>query len=156
MPQYNRSSELRCRLPLEVFEKIYSNFMNQADINAISQKANGAKVPMGIAYSTDDYTIDNGKFLQHFGQGTASQTPYISWHVVSIYYIVPSARVVLGIEEDRYPKVTQMSPYSFERIGRKKTDIAVFYEGSKENLNYKELYEKFICVSEEVMALGMQ
>ena len=31
---------------------------------------------------------------------------------------------------------------------------AVFFESTKEKLNYKDLYEKFIAVSEEVMRIG--
>lgn len=149
-------SELCCLLTAELFEKIYTRFIEQAEENAITKKAYGCRTPYGITFSGENKLIDGGTFSQHFGQGAASKTPYINWHVVSIYYIVESSRIVLGIEEDRYPYLKRMKPIKSEQIGNKKTKVSVFYESTKESVDFGSLYECFIRVSEEVMKIGMK
>ena len=61
----------------------------------------------------------------------------------------------MGIERNRYPKLNQMKPIRFVQLGNKKTDVAVFYESSKNVIDFWALYEEFIKVSEEVMMLGI-
>ena len=89
---------------------------------------------------------------QHYGNGRASKSPYINWFVVSIYYFTETKTVVLGIEKDRYPNLKQMSPIRYKTRDRK-SDIAVFYESQKDNIDYKKLYNTFMDVSEQVMSL---
>ena len=81
----------------------------------------------------------------------------MNWWVVSIYYIIDSGNIVVGIEEDRYPHLKEMNnkPLRYEQIGNKKTNVAVFYAAAKDNVNYGVLYESFITVCEEVMQLGL-
>ena len=126
-------SELCRKLTLALFEKAYVQFMEQADRNAASKKAQGSKVPYGFEGNN---IFDGADFRQHFGQGGASKTPYINWWVLSIYYLVDSGNIVMGIEEDRYPYLSKMRPLKFEQIGNKKTNIAVFYESTKDNVDY--------------------
>ena len=66
----------------------------------------------------------------------------MNWWVVSIYYIIDSGNIVMGIEEDRYPhlKKMQTKPLRYEQIGNKKTNVAVFYSAAKDDVNYGELY----------------
>ena len=151
-------SELRRVMTAERFEKAYKIFMEQADKNSVSKKSNDERLPLGITKEDDDRIkeIDGwGRFGvgQHYGQGAASKTPYINWFVVSIYYLPDAGNIVMGIERDRYPKLNQMNPIRFVQIGNKKTDVAVFYESSRNGVNFRELYESFISVSEEVMRL---
>lgn len=136
------------------FTLAYSKFMEQAENNVITQKAHGPRVPFGFSKQT--IVIDGGDFHQHFGQGTASKTPYMNWWVVSIYYLVESGRILIGIEKDRYPYVKKMKPLKYERIGNKKVDVAVFYSTSKNTMNASELYDQFIEVAEKVMRLGLK
>lgn len=82
----------------KVFENMYSHFLEQADKNNISGKANGGKTPYGLV----DNKCDNADLTTHFGQGGAGTTPYLNWHVVSLYYIVDESRILMGIEKDRY------------------------------------------------------
>lgn len=134
----------------EKFEKAYATFLDQADKNAVSGKANGGKTPYGISEPTSDGLA----LTTHFGQGAAGKIPYLNWHVVSIYYVVDEGRIVMGIERDRYPHINEMKPLRYEQFENRKTDIAVFYEDRRDSINYKELHEKFIEVSEQVMQLG--
>jgi hypothetical protein len=127
------TSELSHLLTPELFEKAYVKFIEQADKNAISKKSEGSKVPFGFSGQN---TFDGANFTQHFGQESSSKTPYINWWVVSIYYIIYTGRIIMGIEEDRYPHLNKMKPLSFKQIGNKKINIAVFYEASKNNVKY--------------------
>ncbi len=147
-------SELREVVTKERFEKAYKAFMEQAEKNAETSLAKGSRTPVGMPFKSGRNAVDGRDFTQHFGQGAASKTPYMNWHVVSVYYIVDSGQIAIGIEKDKYPKVTQMNPIRYEKWGNRKTDMAIFYETVKDKINYKELYDKFIDVSEEVMGLS--
>lgn len=146
-------SELRQILSRDLFENAYLQFIEQAEKNAISKRAHGSKIPFGFLGKNE---FDGAGFSQHFGQGAASNTPYMNWWVVSIYYLVDSDNIIVGIERDRYPYLKKMKPLKFKQIGNKKSDIAVFYESTKERVNYDELYETFINVAEEVMQHGLK
>ncbi len=156
----NNQSELRRVITAERFEMAYKLFMEQADKNAISKKSNGEKLPYGVTKEDDDRIkeIDGWRrfgVAQHYGQGAASKTPYLNWFVVSIYYLPDTGNIVMGIERNRYPKLNQMKPIRFAQLGNKKTDVAVFYESSKNDIDFGALYEEFIKISEEVMKLGI-
>lgn len=45
----NNCSELRRIVTLDLFEKAYNAFINQADKNLITKKAQGSKVPYGFS-----------------------------------------------------------------------------------------------------------
>lgn len=127
--------------------------MKQAEENRVTGKSNGSITPEGFV----KMKVDGADFVQHFGQGAASKTPYMNWWVLSIYYLVDSGNIVMGIEEERYHHLNEMKiqPSRRERIGRKKTDIAVFYSTTKDAINYNDMYDRFLSVSEELMRLGM-
>ena len=151
-------SRLSQTMTMSVFEKAYMHFIIQADKNAVSKKSHGERLPLGISREVDDKIKEHdggGRFGvgQHFGQGAASKTPYINWFVVSIYYLPDTERIVMGIEKERYPKLRQMTPLRYTQLGNKKTDVAVFFESSKSQLDYRQLYTTFIDVSEQVMSL---
>lgn len=95
------------------------------------------------------------RLSQHFGQGAASLTPYLNWHVVSIYYIPADGSIVMGIERDRYTGLKDMEPLRYIQLGNKKTDVAVFFESTKASLDYDVLYKRFMDVCEEVMKIGL-
>lgn len=152
-PVVKDNSELSRIITFEKFKKAYSGFIEQADKNVITKKGEGSKIPLGFDGET---IINEWKFSQNFGQGAPSKTPYVSWFVVSIYYITESAKIVVGIEEDRYPHLVEMNPIKTEAIGKKDRYIAVFYECDKNNIDYEKLYEHFISVSEQVINLGLQ
>ena len=152
------SSELCRTFTEDNFEKAYRQFIVQADKNAVSKKSNGEKLPLGITKADDDRIkeIDGGGRFgvgQHFGQGAASKTPYINWFVVSIYYMPDTGDIVMGIEKDRYPKLKQMDPLRYTQLGNKRTEVAVFFQSSRDYLDYGKLYNAFIDVSEQVMRL---
>ena len=149
-------NELSKIVTYEKFEIAYAKFLEQADRNAITQKSEGSKIPYGFAFESKKNFICGGGFSQHFGQGAASKTPYISWHVVSIYYVVECRKIVLGIEESRYSHLKDMQPIKTEAIGKKDRYIAVFYECTKDAIDYETLYNKFIDVSTQVMDLGLK
>ena len=134
----------------EKFQPAFVEFLKQADENAITKKSEGSKTPYG-------FTAETAKDILglHFGQGAASRTPYMNWYVVSIYYIPETSKIVLGIEEGRYSHLDEMQPLKTEAIGKKDRYVAVFYECDKNNIDYKELYEHFVSVSEQVMDLGL-
>ena len=52
-----------------------------------------------------------------------------------------ASHIVMGIEEERYHHLNEMKiqPSRRERIGRKKTDIAVFYSTTKDAINYYDM-----------------
>ena len=139
-------------LTFEVFDVAYRAFLEQADKNAISRKSKGSRTPHG----TDGIYIGEFGLSQHFGQGAASKTPYLNWHVVSAYYLPNQGDIILGIEVDRYPHIGKMKSKGTARIGNRKTDVAVFFEDTKENLNMKALYEAFMQVCEEVVRFGVR
>lgn len=147
------NGELSRIITFEKFAKAYSSFLEQADNNSVTKKAEGSKIPYGFDGGN---VIYNWKFSQHYGQGAASKTPYISWFVISIYYVIDSTKIIVGIEKERYPHLGKMNPIKIEEIGKKDRYVAIFYECDKNNIDYKELYEHFISVSEEVITLGLQ
>jgi hypothetical protein len=153
----NHSSELRRTMTADQFEKAYKIFIEQADKNATTRKSHGEKLPYGITREDNERmkSIDGGGMSQHYGQGAASYTPYINWHVVSVYYIPVTGQIIIGIEKERYPHLNKMKPLRYSQIGNKNVDVAVFYETSKDSVDYGELYWKFIEVSEEVMGIGI-
>ena len=150
----DHTSELSKVVTINIFEQAYIKFIEQADKNAISRKAQGSKIPYGFLEKPE---CDGAHFKQQFGQGAPSSTPYMNWWVVSIYYLVDSGNIIMGIEEDRYPHLKEMQnkPLRYEQIGNKKTNVAVFYAAPKENVSYRELYENFVTICEEVMQLGL-
>ncbi len=154
-PDTNRvksSSELEKIVTPEAFERAYRNFIIQADKNAISKKSFGGKEPLGFEGLT---RLDGKDFHQHFGSGGASTSPYISWYVVSIYYIPTSGKITIAIEKNRYTRVKKMNPLKYEIIGRKTEECAVFYTTNKRNVDYRELHENFMRVCKKVLELGL-
>jgi hypothetical protein len=149
-------NELSKVVTYEKFEIAYSKFLEQADSNVESKKSVGSKTPYGFFFDANQNIICGGGFSQHFGQGAASKTPYMSWHVVSIYYVVESQKIVLGIEESRYPHLKDMEQIKTEPIGKKDRNVVVFYECSRNSIDYKNLYDKFMRVSQQVMELGLE
>ncbi len=149
------TSELSKVLDRDTFERTYRLFLEQADANVVSGNGNGGQTPKGFDRKPN---CDGADVSTHYGMGNASKTPYLNWWVVSIYYLPDSGNIVMGIEEDRYPHLKEMKiePLRYTKIGNKKVDTAVFYSSSKSNLNYAELHEKFLCVCEEVMRLGLK
>ena len=148
-------SKLRTILDSEAFEATFEDFLRHADENAISGRGRGGQTPGGF-YAKP--VCDGATVAVHYGQGGASKTPYLNWWVVSIYYIPENGNIVLGIEESRYSHLKEMrlSPLRYSKLGNKKENVAVFYETTKSSLKYKELREKFLAVSEEVMRLGLK
>lgn len=149
------TSELSKTVSAAAFERAYKAFMEQAEKNAISGKAQGSKVPFGFSEKPE---CDGAHFKPQYGQGAPSAAPYMNWWVVSIYYLPKSGNILMGIEEDRYPhlKEIQIKPLRYDQIGNKKVNTAVFYAAHKTYVNYGELYEKFLQVCEEVMRLGLK
>lgn len=146
------TSELRSNVTASVFEMAFVKFMEQAKKNAASKKSQGSQIPHGFSGKA---TFDGADFHQNFGQGNASKTPYMNWWAVSIYYLVESGRIILGIEKDRYPHLNKMNPCKVVPFVNKKKDVAVFYETTTGNLDYDQLYHRFIETAEEVMELGL-
>lgn len=149
------TSELSKVVTAQAFEKAYAAFIEQADKNAISGKAQGSKTPYGFSEKPE---CDGAHFKPQYGQGSPSAAPYMNWWVVSIYYLPNSGNIIMGIEEDRYSHLKEMTikPLRYDQIGNKKINTAVFYSANKSSVNYGELYEKFISVCEEVMRLGLE
>ena len=148
------TSELSQVVTATAFEKAYAAFIDQADKNASSGKTQGAKTPYGFS---EKPKCGGELFKCQYGQGTPSAAPYMNWSVVSIYYLPNSGDIIMGIEEDRYSHLKEMSikPLRYAQIGNKKVSTAVFYSTNKSSVDYGELYEKFISVCEEVMRLGL-
>ena len=149
------TSELSQVVTATAFEKAYAAFIDQADKNASSGKAQGSKTPYGFSEKPE---CDGAHFKSQYGQGTPSAAPFMNWFVVSIYYLPNSGDIIMGIEEDRYSHLKEMSikPLRYAQIGNKKVSTAVFYSTNKSSVDYGELHEKFISVCEEVMRLGME
>lgn len=148
------TSELSKIVTVNAFERAYSAFVEQADNNAASGKAQGGQTPVGFSAKPE---CDGAYFVSHYGQGNPSAAPYINWWVVSIYYVPSNGNIIVGIEEDRYPHLKQMEikPLRYTQVGNKEMNTAVFYSTTKSSMNYGDLYEKFIQVCEEVMRLGL-
>ncbi len=148
------TSELSQILGVATFEKTFAAFIDQADKNAASGKAQGGQTPFGFSGKPQ---CDGADVCTHFGQGGASKTPYLNWWVVSIYYLPDNGNIMMGIEEDRYPHLKEMEikPLRYSQIGNKKVDTAIFYSTTKNSINYSELHENFMNVCEEVMRLGL-
>ncbi len=157
-PEYKQNgqhtSELSKVFDIKAFENAYSELIKKADNNANSKIFEGGQTPYGFDKKP---RCDGADVCTHYGMGRASKSPYLNWWVVSIYYLPDSGNIVMGIEESRYPHLHDMKikPIRYSRVGNKKEDVAVFYSTTKTNLNYAELYEKFLCVCEEVMRLGL-
>ena len=150
----HKTSELRENVTFDKFKNAYLKFIEQAKDNAKTGKSKGMKTPNGFS---DKCNFDGDDFKQSFGQGAASKAPYVNWGVVSIYYIVETGSIILGIEKNRYPAVQNINveQSASRRIGNKTDDVAVFYEATIDTVNYEELYECFLKVCEEVIRLGL-
>ncbi len=150
------NSELRQVISVERFESIYRHFMEQADLCVEKgTTAGSSQTPYGFP-KKPKY---GGKNLSlHFGQGAVSASPYLNWWVVSLYYLPKSGDIIMGIEVGRYSHLMQMSekPIRYSKIGNKKRNVAVFYSTNTKTVDYKELYDKFIAVCEEIMQLGLE
>ena len=147
-----RAEELRKYVTPEIFKEAYSRLIVQADQNAKTGNANGSHTPYGFKGNK----VYGYKLEQNFGQGGASKTPYLYWHVVSIYYLPDNGRIVLGIEENRYAHMHEMQPKKYTKIGNKADRVAVFYETNKDSIDYYELYNAFMDVCDEVFRLGLE
>lgn len=147
------ASELRKNVTASIFEKAFRAFLQQAKKNAVSKKSQGSQIPYGFSGKA---TFDGADFHQHFGQGNASKTPYMNWWAVSIYYLVDTGRILLGIEKERYPHLSKMEPKKIVPFANKKTNVAVFYETAEDELDYNQLYLHFIDTAEEMMELGLK
>ena len=147
----SHTSELSKNVSAEKFELIFKYFMRQADENAISKKSNGGKKSKYL----DNCYFDGANFYTQYGQGAATKTPHINWWVLSIYYLPDTGEITMGIEEFRYRHLNKMNPIAHKFVGNKKERVAVFYETMKDTIDYNELYEVFIDVSEEIMRLGI-
>ena len=114
--EIQKTSELRKYITAELFKKAYLEFMEQADKNSITGKAEGGKTPYGFLEKNN---FDGADFLRQFGHGAASKAPHMNWWVVSIYYTVETGSIILGIEENRYPALNsiKIKPLTFKRIG---------------------------------------
>lgn len=140
----------KCFLQLkpEKFKEALDKFLKQADENKISTKSNGKKI----------IEIPECDLRTHYGQGSASQAPYLNWAVVSIYYITAENKIILGIPKKFLDDPTHhLSQMQISKIGNKLLGanaadkyIAVYYETSRELLDYDELYDKFLSICEEV------
>ncbi len=148
------TSKLSQVVTATAFKNAYAAFIGQADKNALSGKAEGAKTPYGFSEKPE---CDGALFKCQYGQGTASATPYMNWFVVSIYYLPNSGDIIMGIEEDRYSPFKEMSiKPEYAQIGNKKVRTAIFYSTNKSRVDYGELYEKFISVCEEVIQIKQE
>lgn len=151
-PIGRHTSELSKVVPADAFEKAYKDFIRQADENAETGRGRGKKIPYG--YSEKPF-CDGAYFKPQYGQGAASSTPYMNWWVVSVYYLPKSGNIVLGIEKGRYPYLNEMTikPVKTDKLGS--LDMHYFYSTNVHAVDYSELYERFICLCEEVMRLGL-
>ena len=150
-PEWKGPSELRKNVSAEKFELIFKDFLRQADDNAKTGKSFGGKTPKSL----DNCFFDGAHLRCHYGQGAASKTPYLNWWVLSIYYLPNNGNIVMGIEDYRYPYIDQMKPIIHKFVGNKQDKVAVFYETTKSTLNYKDLYNHFVDVAEQIMKLGV-
>ena len=147
----SHASELCKNVSVEIFERIFKDFMRQADDNAKIGKSFGGKKPKYL----DNCFLDGADLGYHYGQGAAAKTPYLNWWVLSIYYLPENGKIIMGIEAHRYPYLNKMKPITYKIIGNKNDKVAVFYETTKETIDYEELYNYFIDVAEQIMRLGV-
>ena len=146
-------SKLRQYVTLEKFERAYKEFMKQAEKNAVSGKSEGTKTPFGF---WDNNYFDGAHMLNQYGYGAASKAPHINWWVLSIYYIVETGDVVMGIEEDRYSHLKELPGIiGYVQMENKKMRVASFYESTKDNIDYEIIWTRFIDISEKIMELGL-
>lgn len=119
-------SQLSQRVTAKAFENAYARFIEQADRNAETKKAQGSKIPYGFSEKPE---CDGAYFKAQYGQGAPSAAPYMNWWVVSIYYLPTNGNIIMGIEEDRYPHLKEMSiePLRYDQVGNKKVSTAVFF-----------------------------
>lgn len=146
-----KADELRSLITYEIFKEAYSKFIDQADKNAITGNAQGSRTPYGFPVNH----LYGYRLQQQFGQGRATKTPYLYWHVVSIYYLPETGKIIIGIEENRYIHLKEMEYKKLITIGNKAKRVAVFYESNKDVIDYKALYDNFIRASDEVVNLGI-
>lgn len=145
-----QNSELRRNITEKIFEKAFTLFIEQANKNQSSEKANGTMVPYGFKNIP---TFDGEKFKVQYGQGRASKTPYMNWWVVSIYYIPKSGDIILGIEIERFKhwKAISLKPLGLQKIGGRSNNVAIYYSTNKNKLNIIELYHNFINLCDKVI-----
>mgnify|MGYP006873040738 FL=1 len=67
-------SELREKVSEAAFQETYSQFMEQAEKNAITKKSNGPITPYGF----DTKKMDGKDFTMRFGFGAASTSPHLN------------------------------------------------------------------------------
>lgn len=153
--QNRKRSEISQNLTLEMFENAYTCFIEQADKNAKSGKAEGTKVPFG--YGEISY-YDRAEFKAEYGRGRASSRPYMNWWAVSIYYLPDSGQIILGMEEGRYnhQKKIEIKPKEIKSVGKNRANVIVYYSTNKRTVDYKILYNKFIELCDEVSRLGLE
>ena len=136
------------QLKPEDFKEALDNFLKQADENQISKKSNGKKI----------IETPKCKLGAHYGQGNASRAPYLNWCVVSVYYITDENSIVIGIVKnfldapDHHLSRMNISEIDDKLLGASTKDkyVAVYYETSRDLLDYDELYEKFMSICDEV------
>lgn len=150
----DKSSEIRKFLTVDVLEKAYKAFMEQADKNALSKKSQGVKIPYGFS---EKPKFDGAYFNPHYGQGSPLKSPYMNWWVVSIYYLPEDGNIYVGIQKDRYPHVKKMKISPLRNIVLpNKMVIDVYYSTRRDSIDYTELHKHFINVCEEVIRLGLE
>lgn len=151
-------STLRSVLPYSTFRYSFEQFMRQAEENVVTNRASGSRLPAGVNPNEPGKKtclVNGGYLAQHFGQGAPSRTPYYNWHVLSIYYLVNTGRIIMGIEDKRYKHIDSITCVRVDSsvIGRK--PIHVVYECRKDTLDYEKLYEMFMSTSEEILEHGL-
>ena len=92
-------NELSKIVTYEKFEIAYSKFLEQADSNVESKKSAGSKTPYGFFFEAKQNVICGGGFSQHFGQGAASKTPYMTTFIPPIVRdLIFSVDILLNTE----------------------------------------------------------
>ena len=74
------------------------------------------------------------------------------WIGGAIYYLSNNENIITGIEENRYPYLKELTINSlrYDQIENKKVNIAVFYLATKYSVNYRDLYDCFMSVCNEI------
>ena len=144
----NEFNRLKEELTVESFTKAYTAFIDQAEKNLVTKKANGKRIPEGLSNTF----YQGANISQHFGQGAASKTPYLNWGEVSIYYLIDTKDIVIGVELDKYPELEVLAvPIGYRKIGARKKEMPIFYSSTKETINLVELYDKFLDMIRSIM-----
>ncbi len=151
MSNFNNTSELRSNLTPEMFQRAFSAFLIHAKENAETKAFKGGATPDGL--DSKSRAFDGHTLTTHYGRGRASRAPYFNWWVLSIYYVVETGKIVMGIEKHRFPHLHEMKYEGLKEIPGK-DEVAWFYQTIEERLDYAELYEKFVSVAEEIMRLS--